>query len=95
MPEHTEFTLQFLPALHGLHQIVHAEILVVLCDNFDALVIEEHEVLDIVQESLLAEETIYQGLNTQSMFGYLLPIAFRSLLRPSSALGAKAFTLCS
>ena len=33
------------------------------------------------------------------IYGYngylLLPIAFRSLSRPSSALGAKAFTLCS
>ena len=48
----------------------------VLGDNFDALVIEEHEVFDIVQESLLAEETIYQGLNTQSMFGDLLPVQF-------------------
>ena len=76
MPKDTKLTLQLLPALHGFHQIVHAEILVVLGDNFDALVIEEHEVLNIVQEALLAEETIYQGLNTQSMFGDLLPVQF-------------------
>ncbi len=80
MPEHTELAVQFLPILHTLHQIVHTEILVVLGDNLDSFVVEEDEVLDIVQEAFLAEESVYQGLNAQSMFGYLLAVEFLLLV---------------
>ena len=76
VPEHTKLAIQRLSALHVLHQIVDTKILVVLGDDFDALVIKKDEVLDIVEETVLAEETVYQVLNAQSVFGDLLTVEF-------------------
>jgi len=80
MPEHTELTIQLLSILYAFHQIVDTEILVVLCDDFDSFIIEEDEILDIVQEAFLAEETVYQIGDAQSMAFYLNTVWFLFLI---------------
>lgn len=80
MPEHTKLTVQFLSIPDALHQIVHTKILVVLRYDFYPLVVEENEILNIIQETFLSEQTINQISYTQSMFFYLLSVEFLLLV---------------
>lgn len=80
MPEHTKLTVQFLSIPNALQQIVHTKILVVLRYDFYPLVIEENEILNIIQETFLSEQTINQISYTQSMFFYLLSVEFLLLV---------------
>ena len=63
MPEHAQLAVQLLAVLHRAHQVVHAQELMVLRNDLHALLIEEHEVLDVVEKPLLLEEPVNENLN--------------------------------
>ena len=58
MPEDAQLALQLRTVSHRLHQIVYAEILMILGDDLALLVAEHDEVFDVIDQALLAKQTV-------------------------------------
>ena len=56
--------------------MVHAQELVVFGDNLYSFVIEQDEVLDVIEQSFSAEQTIDEALYGCSVLFYLVSIDF-------------------
>ncbi len=60
VPEHAQLALKLPAVLHGRHQVVDAEELVVLGDDLVPLVAEHDEILDIVDEVRLVQKAVHK-----------------------------------
>ena len=60
VPEHAQLALELPAVLHGRHQVVDAEELVVLGDDLVPLVPEHDEILDIVNKVRLVQEAVHE-----------------------------------
>ena len=58
MPEYTQLTLEFLFPFHSTDEVIDTQVLVVFSDNLVLAVIEQHEIFNIIDKSLLFEEAV-------------------------------------
>ena len=68
VPEHTQLALQLLAAGHGIHQVIYAQVLVILGYDLILLALKEYEILDIVNQSLFPQQTVNKSGDGKSVF---------------------------
>ena len=48
MPEDTKLSFKLFPAFNISHKIIYTKKLMVLCNNFDFLILEQNKVFDVI-----------------------------------------------